>query len=84
MKIHEVMQLTGLTRKAVYYYERAGLLAPMTDPDNRYRNYSDEDIERLKLISTLRKLEMPVADIREMVAASRTGRFHFSQAVETA
>ena len=37
MRIKDVMRLTGLTRKAIYYYEEAGLIAPAVDPDNQYR-----------------------------------------------
>ncbi|ALS30179.1 MerR family transcriptional regulator [Paenibacillus sp. 32O-W] len=67
MKIKEAVRLTGLTRKAIYYYEQAGLLAPATDSSNQYRIYTSDDIERLRYIRTLRRLGMPIRDIQTML-----------------
>ncbi|AGA58930.1 Predicted transcriptional regulator, RBAM029680 [Thermobacillus xylanilyticus] len=67
MRIKDVMRLTGLTRKAIYYYEEAGLIAPAVDPDNQYRTYSREDVERLRYIRLLRSLGMPIPDIRDLI-----------------
>lgn len=67
MKIKDVMKQTGLTRKAIYYYEEAGLIAPSTDPENQYRIYSSDDVERLRYIRTLRRLGMPIRDIKTIL-----------------
>jgi len=67
MKIKDVMKETGLTRKAIYYYEEAGLIAPATDPENQYRIYSADDVERLRYIRTLRRLGMPIRDIKTIL-----------------
>ncbi|MBK1813249.1 MerR family transcriptional regulator [Clostridium sp. YIM B02505] len=63
MKINEVMKITGLTKKAIYYYENAGLINPIKDDENNYRMYTEEDIDVLKKVDLLRKLEVPVKDI---------------------
>ncbi len=55
MKSKEVQTKTGLTRKAIEYYEAQGLLNPSRD-ENGYRNYSDQDVSRLSQISGYRKL----------------------------
>ncbi len=62
MTIKEVCQASGLTKKAVAYYEKCGLLQPGVE-GNGYRSYSEEDLERLKEISILRCLNLSVADI---------------------
>ena len=67
MRIKDVMRLTGLTRKAIYYYEQAGLIAPSVDPDNQYRTYSEEDVEWLRYIRLLRSLGLSIQDIRELI-----------------
>ncbi|GKU25098.1 MerR family transcriptional regulator [Clostridium folliculivorans] len=63
MKINEVMKITGLTKKAIYYYENTGLINPAKDYENNYRIYTDEDVDLLKKVDLLRKLEVPVKDI---------------------
>lgn len=65
MNIWEVAKATGLTKKAIRYYEKMGLLSPAINQDNNYREYGREDVERLKQISVLRRLGVPVAEIKE-------------------
>lgn len=66
MLIKEVCKITGLTKKAIEYYEEKGLIAPKIE-DNGYRNFSEEDVKRLKEISLLRKLGLNIAEIRSVL-----------------
>ncbi|MCD8009782.1 MAG: MerR family transcriptional regulator [Lachnospiraceae bacterium] len=66
MKIKEVEQRLGVDRANIRYYEREGLLLPARG-ENRYRDYSEEDVARLKTVVILRKLGVPVAEIREVL-----------------
>ncbi|MCC8181962.1 MAG: MerR family transcriptional regulator [Clostridiales bacterium] len=66
MKIKEVEQTLGVDRANIRYYEREGLLLPARG-ENRYRDYSQEDVARLKTVVILRKLGVPVAEIREIL-----------------
>lgn len=70
MKINEVMKETGLTKKAIYYYEKEGLIKPRKDPGNNYRNYAEEDVKNLVIISILRRLDVPVKTIGELIGNS--------------
>jgi DNA-binding transcriptional MerR regulator len=63
MKISEAMKATGLTKKAIYYYEEEGLVSPQKDRENNYRRYSEDDVNKLIQISVLRKLDLPVSAI---------------------
>ena len=47
MKMKEAEIRSGLDRKNIRYYESEELLAPRRTEGNRYRDYSEEDIERL-------------------------------------
>ena len=58
MKINEVEQLVGITRRNIRFYEKEGLLAPGRDSSNGYRSYTDEDVETLNRIKLLRKLDL--------------------------
>lgn len=66
MKIKEVETILGVDRANIRYYEREGLLLPARN-ENRYRDYSQGDVARLKTVIILRKLGVPVAEIREIL-----------------
>ena len=72
MKINEVEAAVGITKKNIRFYEEQGLIAPGREPGNGYRSYSQADVERLQRIKLLRKLDVPLADIREMLAGQKT------------
>jgi len=69
MKIKEVMDITGLTRKAIKYYEQEELITPAINSDNNYREYSKEDVNMLMQISLLRQLNFPIKDIRDVLSS---------------
>lgn len=68
MKISEVMKETGLTKKAIYFYEEAELINPQRG-EGSYRIYSPQDIENLIMIQALRKLDFSIKDIQSALAA---------------
>lgn len=65
MKISEVMKVTGLTKKAINYYENSGLIKPNSNEENNYRDYSNWDVDKLKQIAALRRFGLPVSSIKE-------------------
>lgn len=59
---------TRLSPKALRIYEEKGLLTPWTiDPDNGYRYYAESQLKQARLIGLLRRLEMPLKLIAEVV-----------------
>ena len=72
MKIHEVEAVVGVTKKNIRFYEEEGLITPSREPGNGYRSYSQADVERLRRIKLLRKLDVPLAEIREMLEGQKT------------
>lgn len=69
MFIHEVCKKCSLTKKAIYYYEKQGLIRPNIG-ENGYRNYSDEDVSTLKEIFVLRKLGLTISEINNVLLSS--------------
>lgn len=65
MQIKHVEELVGITRKNIRFYEEQGLLSPRR-ADNGYREYHEEEITRLKQIKILRKLSIPIEDIKRV------------------
>ena len=66
MNTKQVEELTGLTRQNIRYYERQDFGAG-AGRWNDYRDYSQKDVERLKLIKMLRMLDMPLKEIERVV-----------------
>ena len=64
MKIYQVEELVGITKKNIRFYEDEGLLCPERDPENGYRDYTMSDVRQLEKIKLLRKLSVPIEDIR--------------------
>ena len=68
MLMNEVCKKCSLTKKAVEYYMGQGLISPSIQ-ENGYRNFSDEDVDRLNKISVLRSLGLSVADIQGVLSS---------------
>ena len=72
MKINEVEALVGITKKNIRFYEEKGLLTPRRNSENGYREYEARDVEQLRQIKLLRKLGVPLEEIRQMQAGRIT------------
>lgn len=72
MKINEVEQAIGITKKNIRFYEQEGLLNPSRNLSNGYRDYSEEDLEVLRQIKLLRKLDIPLEEIRRLQSGNLT------------
>ncbi|MCR4956877.1 MAG: MerR family transcriptional regulator [Lachnospiraceae bacterium] len=66
MKINQVEELVGITKKNIRFYEDKGLIHPERNLENGYRNYTLEDVEILNKIKLLRKLDIPIETIRQL------------------
>mgnify|MGYP002088602053 CR=1 FL=1 len=66
MKINEVEQAVGITKRNIRFYEKEGLLSPQRDSGNGYRDYSDGDVETLRQVKLFRKLDLPLEEIRRI------------------
>ena len=71
LTIGEFSQATHLSVKTLRHYHEVGLLEPsFVNPGNGYRHYVEAQIPVAQVIRRLRDLEMPVADVRAVVAAT--------------
>lgn len=65
--IHEVAELLGISTDAIRLYEKSGLVTPLRNERNGYRYYNGEQIQQIMGISLYRKLNVGIAEIREML-----------------
>ena len=68
MKIQDLSQMTGVSAKTIRYYEEIGLLPAPVRAENNYRQYSEQDVERLRLVAGARRLDLSLDDIQEILA----------------
>ena len=66
MRINEVVKITGVSARTLQYYDEIGLLIPQK-LDNGYRDYSEENLEKLQKILFYRFLKFKLNDIRELL-----------------
>ncbi len=66
MTIKEAEALSGVSSRNIRFYEKKGLLSPARNRENDYREYSEADIQQLKLIRALRMVDMPIEQILEI------------------
>ncbi|MRN55120.1 MerR family transcriptional regulator [Paenibacillus monticola] len=62
--IKQFSERTGFTEDAIRYYEKIGLLQEVKRKDNRHRIYDAEDINRMVLISCLKKTGMSLDEMK--------------------
>ena len=65
MTIKEIEKLLEIPRATVRFYEKEGLIAP-DRKGNGYREYSEEDVEKLRKVIILRKIGILVNDINNI------------------
>ena len=67
MRIGEIAEKTGLSISNIRFYEKKGLIGPDREKESKYRNYTEEDLERLKQIVLLRKMDFPIEVISNIL-----------------
>ena len=63
----EAAEITGLSTATLRYYEREKLIPQITRTDQKYRQYTDTDIEWIKMIRCMRMANIPIRSIKQYV-----------------
>src|ERR1700693_409716 len=70
LTVGEFSRMTHLSVKTLRHYHQVGLLEPaQVNPDTGYRYYSQDQIPQAQVIRRLRDLEMPVPEVKAVLAA---------------
>jgi DNA-binding transcriptional MerR regulator len=64
LSISEAAAKSGLSAHTLRYYERAGLLEPISRNGSGHRRYAEDDLERIRFLSKLRATGMPIRQVR--------------------
>ena len=68
MLIAELARRAGVNPETIRYYEEVGLLPRAARLPSGYRQYSEEDVERLEFIRNAKALGVALAEIKEVLA----------------
>lgn len=71
LKISEFARLSGISRKALIFYDEIDLLKPKKIEENGYRYYTYQQVYLVSIIDALKELGMPLKEIKEYIQ-SRT------------
>ena len=71
--IQDVSKKTGLSAHTLRYYEKEGLITGVERSQGGFRQYTDEDLERLGLIRCLKNTGMSIKEISRFVELTREG-----------
>ncbi len=67
-QISQFSKISGLTVKALRYYDEQGMLKPSyRDKNTLYRYYDDNDLKKAQFIRLLRSLDFSILEIKEVL-----------------
>lgn len=73
MRIGELARHVGVSTDTVRFYERSGWLPRASRRDNDYRDYGKPDVEHLRLLIDLRRLDVPLGDAGKIASWCHSG-----------
>ena len=76
MNISDVAKITGLTSKAIRFYEEKGLVTAPMRSENGYRSYAPKQIEELTLLRQARQVGFTLEECQELVALFNNPQRH--------
>ncbi len=68
--IHEISAKLGLTSRTLRHWEEKGLFNSMRDPQSGWRIYSEEAIQRIRLVLLLRELDIPIKAVKVILESA--------------
>ena len=72
-RIGDIARRLGTTTKTLRFYESAGLLSPPARSEAGYRLYVDAAVARARLVLGLRKLDLSIHELKELLAPRAKG-----------
>lgn len=69
--VKDIIQITGVTKRALHYYDKTNLLKPTKVEDNGYRFYDQEALGKLQTILLFKEMNFVLKDIADMMKLSK-------------
>lgn len=75
MTIKEVSEKSGISQDTLRYYERVGMIPPVTRTASGIRDYKEKDLGWVELARCMRSAGLPVEAMIEYVKLTQEGDF---------
>lgn len=69
--VKDIIQITGITKRALHYYDKTDLLKPSKVEDNGYRYYDQGALGNLQMILLFKEMSFSLKDIAAMMQLSK-------------
>lgn len=79
MTIKEVVEISGLSHDTLRYYEKQGLIGPINKTLGGIRDYSKDDLRRIKFVKCMRNAEIPIDVLRKYIELYDQGNDTFEE-----
>lgn len=73
MKIGEAAEKVGVNPKTIRFYESIGVIPPAPRTTGGYRDYGQEDLERIAFIKSAQRFGLTLEDIAEVLDLKERG-----------
>jgi DNA-binding transcriptional MerR regulator len=73
MRIGELAHELGVSTDTLRFYEREGWLPRPERADNGYRSYDEADVEHLRLLLNLRRIDLPLDEAAQLASWCHAG-----------
>lgn len=73
MQTKDIINLTGLDRETLRFYEKKGIVSPVTRTASGYRKYNNEAIERISFTLMAKEAGFTLSEIKELLNLKESG-----------
>lgn len=70
LAVKDIVQITGITKRTLHYYDKINLLKPIYLTDNGYRLYDRNSLEKLQIILLLKEMDFSLNEITDILKLS--------------
>lgn len=71
LTVKDIVQITGITKRTLHYYDKINLLKPSHKSVNGYRFYDINDLENLQTILFFKEMDLTLKEISEIMRFSK-------------
>lgn len=75
MNIINIARISGVSVRTLHHYDSIGLLKPSRNLENSYREYSDDDVDKLQQILFLKQCGFPLKKIKDLLDSPEFDKF---------
>ncbi|OOY36360.1 hypothetical protein BOV90_06455 [Solemya velum gill symbiont] len=76
MRIGQLEKETNIPVETLRFWERQGLLTPARSGPGKYRNYSEEDVRRIRFILNAKSVGFTLSEISQLLQMKRPEASH--------